>query len=576
MSKTKRLLSVTLASVMLFASAFSALAEDTATVEPLVGKIAAGEVTVELADTEVTEVTVPVTITFENKQTSPHGMFDISAEGATLKSATLKSFDNDNADPDAPDEKVIYIDTEGVNAEKGRVIVEAATDDLKKPLTSEVKIDVVLGFATALKAGRVITVTIDNIQATNLSEAPWTGMKAVNGTITVKDAEPECDHANAEYELVNVTDTAFEYTATCPDCSAPLTKNINIAEEAYTGTIGLNRSIDPQNDISILYYFNKVAVDAANVTDLVLVVEKETYAYDATESTVTSIYYTDYQSGAFTGVQNERYFFKVSDIAAYEMNNAVNSKLYGLNAEGEMVLLKTMNPYSIYTYAKGQFGYSDDLDKLLIDMLNYGAAAQTYAHRNIGNLVNENAEVTAELLAKGTQSYPTKKSECFEWTNTATSYPTEGWTKTEVGNSRSLILSEKVDLVYAITRIKSGTEMSDYYCSSTYYDIKGNLVETPYVVQYDGYEYLGYDAFVFNQAPLAVLDYPVTSTVYYGDPANGGVPVMQFQFSVETYIARNIESTDANLVKLMQTMYAYGHTLGDYCGTASGSEVFGG
>ena len=117
MSKTKRLLSVTLAIAMIILSAFSAFAEDTETVvEPLSGTVAAGNVTVK---PDVAEVTVPVTITFENKQTSPHGMFDISADGATFKSATLKSFDNDNADPDAPDEKVICIYTKGVNAEKG-------------------------------------------------------------------------------------------------------------------------------------------------------------------------------------------------------------------------------------------------------------------------------------------------------------------------------------------------------------------------------------------------------------------------------------------------------------------------
>ena len=195
MSKTKRLLSVTLAIAMIILSAFSAFAEDTETVvKPLSGTVAAGNVTVK---PDVTEVTVPVTITFDNKQTSPHGMFDISADDATLKSATLKSFDNDNADPDAPDEKVIYIDTKGVNAEKGRVIVEAATDDLKKPLTSKVEIDVVLKFDTALTAGQVIDVVISNIAATNLSEASWDGMVDVDGTITVKAAEPECDHSNA-------------------------------------------------------------------------------------------------------------------------------------------------------------------------------------------------------------------------------------------------------------------------------------------------------------------------------------------------------------------------------------------
>ena len=195
MSKTKRLLSVTLAIAMIILSAFSAFAEDTETVvEPLSGTVAAGNVTVK---PDVTEVTVPVTITFENKQTSPHGMFDISADGATLKSATLVSFNNDNyvEDPNLSDEenidKSVYLDADGINSANGRIVVESSTDESKKPATSEVKIDVVLEFATALKADQVIDVVIDGIQATNFSEASWDGMKAVNGTITVEVDEPE-------------------------------------------------------------------------------------------------------------------------------------------------------------------------------------------------------------------------------------------------------------------------------------------------------------------------------------------------------------------------------------------------
>lgn len=227
MKTSKRLLSVALSAVLLFGSAFSALADDAVTtVQYISGTVTASNVSANAGDTEVT---VPVTITFENKQASPHGMFDISAEGATLKSATLKSFDNDNADPDAPDEKVIYIDTKGVNAEKGRVIVEAATDDLKKPLTSNVEIDVVLGFDTALEAGQVITVTIDNIQATNLSEAPWTGMSAVNGKITVEADVTHEAAADWSYD-----DTNHWHACVVEGCTEHIGENAyDYAEHSY-------------------------------------------------------------------------------------------------------------------------------------------------------------------------------------------------------------------------------------------------------------------------------------------------------------------------------------------------------
>ena len=235
MSKTKRLLSVTLAIAMIILSAFSAFAEDTETVvEPLRGTVTAEDVTVKPG---VTEVTVPVTITFENNQTSPHGMFDISADGATLESATLVSFNNDNyvKDPNLPDEenidKSVYLDTAN-----GRVVVESDVSEGKQPSVSYVTVDVVLEFPTALAAGQVIDVVISNIAATNLSEAPWTGMSAVNGKITVTAAEPECDHADVTFvSATPATETdPGEISFTCDGCG-----NTVVEEVTYQKTSSL-------------------------------------------------------------------------------------------------------------------------------------------------------------------------------------------------------------------------------------------------------------------------------------------------------------------------------------------------
>ena len=246
MSKTKRLLSVTLAIAMIILSAFSAFAEETEIeVETLSGTVTAEDVTVEPG---VTEVEVPVTIAFENdNQVSPHGQFDIAAEGATLESATFKKSDNANFTPDetVPDgaglvDKSIYVDADGVNTENGRVIVESDVSEGKQPSVSYVTVEVVLEFTVALTEGQVITVDISNIAATNLSEASWDGMVDVDGTITVEVDEPECDHANAVTKF-----DATQHWAEC-DCGETWEKaehdfSEEVIKEADVGVDGLKR-----------------------------------------------------------------------------------------------------------------------------------------------------------------------------------------------------------------------------------------------------------------------------------------------------------------------------------------------
>lgn len=384
MSKTKRLLSVTLAIAMIILSAFSAFAEDTETVvEPLSGTVAAGNVTVKPG---VTEVEVPVTIAFKNKQTSPHGMFDISAKGATLNSATLKSFDNDNADPDAPDEKVIYIDTKGVNAEKGRVIVEAATDDLKKPLTSNVEIDVVLRFDTALEAGQVITVTIDNIQATNLSEAPWTGMSAVNGTIVVEEA---------------VVEPVYD---------------------ANLKTGGFNGSFAAA--YSVLYYVKKDVYESYD--EFSIDVEKENFVkengvYVSSDPIIVTLTTDDLRKDAngdpqlYYNSSNSTYYyqFELKGIAAKEVANSIVAtpkavkdgvSYYGVQRKANLVT------YASYVITSG----SDENEKVaMIAFLNYAAAAQKFFGYNADNLAN--ASLTDEqktvTLTKDLQNDATKETD---------------------------------------------------------------------------------------------------------------------------------------------------------------------
>lgn len=580
MSKTKRLLSVTLAIAMIILSAFSAFAEDTETVvEPLSGTVAAGNVTVKPG---VTEVEVPVTIAFKNKQTSPHGMFDISAEDATLKSATLKSFDNDNADPDAPDEKVIYIDTEGVNAEKGRVIVEAATDDLKKPLTSNVEIDVVLGFDTALEAGQVITVTIDNIQATNLFEAPWTGMEAVNGTITVEVDEPECEHAPVadSKEFVSMSDTKMVFSYVCSECGETYEVTSNIGAESGVRP-GLVRSLDLGNDISINFRYKVERF--ADYEELVLICTKDVYEKNVTEKTTKQMVLTNYTTMTSSGT--EYYQFVVSDVAAYEMVNNINAVLYAKNKTSGEYQFVWSTDYSVRDYVDSQLSseVSSEFKTAIVDLLNYGAAAQIAGGFNVNNLANAGLSEADAALA--TSEYPDANTSFITEGLLSNQRPENYATLTPAGKvsvTNNIEIGNKVDLVFTINRYNDDTSydpnaLTDVYYQFEYYTALGVKTKSDFIHLNtadddltNGYINTAGKAVVrFSDGPLSTLSYPVTCTFYYGDPEADGQWVNMTQYSIEKYIATMITNSNADLVDMLKKMYAYGYSIAKYAGVTA-------
>lgn len=300
MKTSKRLLSVAMSAVLLFGSAFSALADDAVTtVQYISGTVTASNVS---ADDGATEVTVPVEIKFEGQQVSPHGMFDITANGATLKSATLTDFDNANYvdDPAITEDDVdksVYVDADGVNTANGRIVVESATDDSKQPATTYVKLDVVLEFATELTAGQVIDVVISNIQATNLSEYGWDGMSAVNGKITVAadvthEAATEWTYDETNHWHACVVDGCTEHTY---DVAAHTLGDYVASEDGTTETAtcsancGYTHTQDVEEKDTPETFVNDVTV--SNLVDTQEI--RATFIYTAAETKELATYIND-------------------------------------------------------------------------------------------------------------------------------------------------------------------------------------------------------------------------------------------------------------------------------------------
>ena len=550
MKTSKRLLSVAMSAVLLFGSAFSALADDAVTtVQYISGTVTASNVSANAGDTEVT---VPVEIKFEGQQVSPHGMFDITADGATLKSATLTDFDNANYvdDPDITEDDVdksVYVDADDVNTANGRIVVESATDESKQPATTYVKLDVVLGFATELTAGQEIEVVISNIQATNLSEYGWDGMSAVNGKITVEADEPECEHVNVtlEYSTIENGDTYTCITKeVCNDCN----EYENIIAEL--DSMKYNHTLTLQSDLTIKF-LHAESTGWTNYSDCYMSFVKE--VYDASGAII------DYRNDTISDyIVNGGYMtVDYKGVSAKEMGDIIHAKTFGKDAEGRVILLAA-EEYSIKEYTDNQFPKTTTaivkLKPLLVNLLNYGAAAQVNFEYNSANLVN--ADLTDELkaLAVSERTYVSVKD-----------FDNAFYPENDIF-SRSLVLKNavEVNLILKKSELKkiiTDEDYSDLNIVVEYETTSGSKSYANYSIADETIQPNGTSYYVasFRDITAANMSTAFVASVYDGETYLGNTT-----YSIESYTASYYNSADENLANLVKALTAYGDAAAAY------------
>ncbi len=151
------------------------------------------------------------------------------------------------------------------------------------------------------------------------------------------------------------------------------------------------------NDLSMLYAVLKSDLDGC--TDIRLVVKKEKYSGNTLAETVTeTLYPTEY---IINGVVYYRFDYR--GVTAKEMGDILTAELAftrdGVEYSGEV------DTYSLKAYAMERLEKSDNavFKSLLVDLLNYGATAQTYFGYRTDSLVN--ADLSEAQKALATQNY---------------------------------------------------------------------------------------------------------------------------------------------------------------------------
>jgi hypothetical protein len=242
-----------------------------------------------------------------------------------------------------------------------------------------------------------------------------------------------------------------------------------------------------------------------------------------------------------------------SKIAAKEMGDSVTIVLY--NAKGQQLSIPETDSIKAYAFrglvalANYNTGSMATLRTLLVDMLNYGAAAQVQFKYDTANLVNADLTDAQKAWATKNNVAPSGNHQVKD----AATYNT------------TLVLESAIemDCIFLAKKIGASSTWKDLYAIATYTDFNGKTK----TVRIEGEDFRMYSNSNYALVPvigMAVADYQaiVTCVVY---DANGNALGTAID-SVESYVYRALASGAAgatletlcnNLMKFSASAYAY-------------------
>ena len=308
------------------------------------------------------------------------------------------------------------------------------------------------------------------------------------------------------------------------------------------------KSISLGNKFEINFYVNSSILEGC--TDTYVRFEKPIYnevgeiitcevanAYDYTEKTIGGVTY---------------YVFTYDNINSFELGNTVyaeiNTRKIGFE---DVVYTSAKDEYSIKMYAENMLEKSADaeLKTLIVDMLNYGAAAQLYFNYNEPNLAN--AGLTEEQKAFATKELADIKSYKQVDVNNNAKVSIRGCTLNLINN---------VENIFYVNLKEYNAE--DVRAVITYIDYNGKTRQTT-INGTDFVESNG--AYKITFADLAVSDMRSVFTMVIYDIHTNEAISDSYTYSIESYIASTMSKmTDPELLFLLEAMIKYGDSSEKY------------
>ena len=308
-----------------------------------------------------------------------------------------------------------------------------------------------------------------------------------------------------------------------------------------------NHTCSFQNKIEVNF---KVTANIDDYDEFWLSIDRQVFSGAGAEHTWKTVKISKYSVDS-----SGRYVFTYDDIAAAEMGDLLLAKLCA--RKGDEAFESAVDEYSVKKYAVNKLGGENastnkKFRKLIVDTLNYGAAAQVYFKRNTGNLVNN--ILKDEWKEEGSQKNPTL---------TPVNNVTTNGGMTAVLKNKSVTFNSGVEL-NLYTTYGGSVPGPNVKVVVSYVNTLGNAVtesvtsdkfmESPK----DGV--MRYRA-VFTSIATPDFGQPLTIKIY-----DGSTQISEtYTYSIGTYAFNRLkDSTDDNFKALLKAMMNYSLSAKDY------------
>ena len=241
--------------------------------------------------------------------------------------------------------------------------------------------------------------------------------------------------------------------------------------------------------------------------------------------------------------------FEYAGFAAKEMSSVVKATVWAVDEAGNEYYGPEIE-YSLRDYAQNQIGKTTKplFKTMMVDFLNYGAAAQTYFSYNTNDLANANIAEHQDV-ASPERTYVDSKAGTEE-----TSYAIDFTNfNLEYVNKINIAVVTKT----SISDEKLAEMKESWYAIASYTDFNGvaQSVRLDLSNEANFGKVSGYWAVMFNGLASKEMSTPVTVTLYDGE---GVQQSNSATYSIETYAAGKVNGTNVKLANLAKSMMKFG------------------
>ena len=354
------------------------------------------------------------------------------------------------------------------------------------------------------------------------------------------------DNGDGTHDLVcSVCGTVFadneKHSFVNGACACGVLENV---EPTLDSNISIGETLSLESDLTMNLRIKTAQLTNYDLSTIRLVVERDIYNSDGTV-TVETRNLTDYT------IKDSRVVFAYTGISAAQMNDEIRAVLYIKDASGKEYMSK-QKVTSVAIYSDLMLGVSAGNTKLItliMDMLNYGTAAQLYFNRHADALACNAFESFKTYASYASTDLSAALEDLSGTISTGNSSATISQSldlSTRIGITYKVKLPSGVDAASAslIVKDENGKELESFDLSTGTYDSKGR-----YCVTYFGSTSREMRKLLY--ATVMVDGAPISAT---------------YTYSISTY-AHTIANTAGmpdSLVSLTKLMVIYGDSADAY------------